>query len=283
MELAMALGAARRNQGAPLASVRAHYAALERPLPPHMSALADASPTRIYLGHEFCEHLLPRPLELRESLARARKTGLAVSFATPVASDACIARLRRLFRLLPGGCEVVCNDWGVAALAHREFPQLVVVAGRQLCRMIKDPRLPSAQWARLYPHGMASPAFALLLDRCGVQSIELDVPPFAEPELFEALPRPAAVHAPYGYAAKGRVCRIGSLAQREPLRFSPGHACRRECLDYRVGVARAVGSTDLATAQAGNTLHYAHSEAMSAVLGEAIARGRVARLVLGAI
>lgn len=281
MEIAIAQG----SSGAPpgdawLRSVREHYASVGHPFPLQLAAWADARPTRVYLGHEFCEHLLPRPAELREALSRAERAGLEVTLATPVASDACIARLKRLLPLLPDGGEVVCSDWGVASLLAREHPRLRAIAGRQLCRVIKDPRLPSAQWTKLHPHGLGSPAFALLLERCNLLGMELDLPPFVEPSFFDGLPRPAAVHAPFGYAAKGRVCRIGSAAQRTPRRFSAGHACRRECLDYRVRVARAPGAADLSTAQMGNTLLYGHSESMGAVLAGAMARGRVARLVL---
>lgn len=280
MELAFSCGAAARPLTAPLPSLGAHYAALGWRLPQALAPWAAQRPTRAYLGHEFCEHLLPAAAGLRESLHRAADAGLAVSLATPLACDATLARLRRLLPLLPAGAEVVCNDWGVAALVCREAPQLAVVAGRQLCRMVKDPRLPSPRWAALYPHGLDSPAFALLLERCAVRAIEIDLPPFAGAALFEALPRPATLHAPFGYAAKGRVCRIGALAQRPPLRHAPGHACGRECRRYRADLARPAAAADLPTLQSGNTLLYGHSAAMGETLGEAAARGRVARLVL---
>ena len=284
MEIAFALGCSRRDPagfgGQALPTLREHYEASAHHLPARLSDQAQVRPTRVYLGHEFCERLLPRPPELRAALRRAAAVDLAVTLATPVASDAGMASLRHLLPLLPDGGEVVCNDWGVVALVRREHPHLRAIAGRQLCRMTKDPRLPSSRWAQLYPHGLGAPTFQALLARCAVEAIELDVPPYVEAAFFAALPRPAHVHAPFGYAAKGRSCRIGSLHQSAPLRFAPGHPCQRECLDYRARTARPQPGADLPTVQRGNTMLYGHSAAMGEVLAAAVQRGQVARLVL---
>ena len=58
----------------------------------HDQALADwlapLRPTRLHVGSEFCERLLPEPEQLERTLAEASAAGLAVCLLTPVASPA---------------------------------------------------------------------------------------------------------------------------------------------------------------------------------------------------
>lgn len=244
--------------------------------------LAAARIDRFYFGSEFCEHLLPTPMALAEAAAEAKAAGLALTLTTPLASDTALRRILRLLPQLPEDAEVVCNDWGVAALVGREQPTLRLVAGRQLCKLIKDPRLPSAQWLKLSPHGLASPAFVALLARLRLERLELDVPPFADAELFAGLPLPVHVHTGVGYVAKGRICKIGALASEGPRKFAAGAPCRRECLDYLATTRRDGAATDLATFQDGNTLFYRHSPAMAAALELAVGRGLIRRLIVAA-
>lgn len=239
------------------------------------------APARLHLGGEFCETLMPSPLQLNRAIATAREHGAAVTLVTPVMSDAALAQLKRLLALLPDGSEVVGNDWGTLALLHRDHRHLSPVAGRLLCKMVKDPRLPSAEWARLYPHGVHSRQFRALLDRLGVRRIELDVPPFAAPEDFRSNGLAVSVHVPFGYSVKGRACRIGSLHQPDERKFMTGHACRKECLTWTATLSRAeAGGLDLATVQRGNTLFYRHSEAMSEAVRAAAAQGWIDRVVV---
>jgi hypothetical protein len=245
-------------------------------------ALAGPGVGHVYFGNEFCEHLLPTPAEFAVQLSAAISAGLAPTLATPLAADSTLRRIRQLAALLPAGAEVVCNDWGVAACLHREHAALTLVAGRQLCKSIKDPRLPSAQWLKLSPHGLAAASFVALLARLDFKRMEIDVPPFADPEFFSGLPLPLHVHADIGYAAKGRICRIGGLAVRGPRRFAAGAPCRRECLDYVTQTQRAAGSGDLDTFQSGNTMFYRHSPAMRQAVDVARERGWIRRLVLAA-
>ena len=237
--------------------------------------------SRLHFGSEFCETLLPSPVQLRSVIAAAERRGVGLALATPMNSDAGIRRLHQLLPLLPAGSEVVGNDWGTLALLRREYPHLHAVAGRLLCKMVKDPRLPSAEWARLYPHGVHSTPFRGLLARLGVRRIELDVPPFAAAADFRSPDFGVSVHAPYGYSVKGRACRIGSLNQPDGEKFMTGHRCRRECLTYAATLSRPEhGSTDLSTFQRGNTVFYRHSPAMTEAVQAAVSQGWIDRIIV---
>lgn len=236
---------------------------------------------RLQFGSEFCETLLPNPGQLRQVAAAAGLTGVALTLVTPIMSDAGIARLKALLPQLHPGSEVVANDWGTLRLLARERPDLVPIAGRMICKMVKDPRLPSAEWARLYPHGIHAGPFARVLTGLGVGRIEMDVPPFADIGDFRSTRFKVSAHAPFGFSVKGRACRIGSLNQPEEAKFATGHACRKECLTLVGELSRPeLGANDLYTFQRGNTVFYRHSDGMGAAVGAAVRDGWIDRIVV---
>lgn len=248
-----------------------------------MPALAgpDRPIGRLSFGGEFCETLLPSPDQLDRAVRLTEAQGLALSLATPLCSDGGIERIRRLLPRLPPGSEVVANDWGVLALLGRDHPGLVAVAGRILCKMMKDPRLPSPDWGRLYPHGIHSRAFTAVLKKLHVGRIEIDVPVFAAAEDFHSPAMAVAVHVPYSFSVKGRSCKIGSLHQPDREKFATGHDCRRECLAYAATLVREeAGAADLPTFGRGTAIFFRQSAEMATAVGQAAAAGWVERLIL---
>lgn len=235
--------------------------------------------SHLYFGSEFCEHLLPDAAALEQALAIARQRALRLVLATPVANDALLDRLAGLLPLLPADSEVLANDWGVASFVHGRFPALRLIAGRQLSKTIKDPRLPGEQWTQLYPAGFRAGRQLRILHSLGIERIELDVPPFAGAGAFSVPGIEVGLHAPYAYVAKGRLCKVGSLAQPAPMKFAPGGACRRECLGV-LEVERGEPRRGLRTVQRGTTLFYRYDAALLAVVVEAVRERHVSRLVL---
>ena len=242
----------------------------------------DAEPTHFFLGSEFCEHLLPGVESIDRAVGLCERWGLTFGLVTPIACDGLFAPLRAALARLPAGAEVTVNDWGVARLVQREFPKLRPVAGRLLGKMLKDPRLPSATWARMYPNGLRAGPFRDILDGLGIGRLELDFPPFGAADMYEGIDFPVGVRAPFGYIAKGRICKVGSLSLDTPEKFSPGRTCRRECLGFTEVGARP-GTNELRTSQRGHTMYYRHATGMAAAIADAIARGWVSRVVLSGV
>ena len=247
---------------------------------PIAAMLTGIAPQHYYFGSEFCEFLLPVAKVLERALRLVKDAGRQLTLMTPIACDGVIDRLRDILPLLPEDSELIVNDWGVASFARREFPHLRLAAGRLLCKMIKDPRLDNAVWADLYPHGLGGRSFRALLDRLAIARIELDLPPYARPDVFAELGIRAALHAPYALVAKGRLCKIGSLALATTQRYAPGRECQRECLSYAATCARPGKTTDLETTQRGNAIFYRHTHAMSATATAAVAQGWLQRIVV---
>jgi hypothetical protein len=245
-------------------------------VPAHVTA------SHLYFGSEFCEHLFPEPPALERAIAVAAQLGLTLVLATPVANDRLITRILEAAGKLPEGDEILVNDWGVASALRSAQPQRRLVAGRQLAKMIKDPRLPSAAWMKPYPSGYDGAGYRGILEGLRIGRIELDVPPFATSDTFAVDGLGVSVWAPFAYVAKGRICKIGSLQREREEKFATGGSCHRECL----GVAE-VGSepsvTGIVSYARGNSIYYRHDATMAQALGAALAEGLVSRLVLSGV
>ncbi len=237
--------------------------------------------THIHLGNEFCERLIPTPRNLEDAQLKTRQLGLKLTLVAPMLTDEGLGRFDKLLSLLPDGTEIVINDWGVLQRLHTEHTSLIPLLGRMLNKMIKDPRLPSEKWSQLHPYISQSEHFQSLLRRFNIGHMEMDVPFFAKAEQFNSTPLGLSVHLPYGYTLKGRMCRIGSLNQKDDRKFHAGHACQKECLTYWTRIERPGINlnTGVYSFQRGNTQFYRHSEAMTAAVWGAINKHWVRRLI----
>lgn len=244
--------------------------------------LAPFPPTFLYFGSEFCEHLLPSRRTLAAALTSAARTNLNLVLMTPIASPQVIRQLAELVPLLPESAEIIVNDWGVAHFLAEHHPTQRRIAGRILCRMIKDPRLTGVDWAHQCTHGLDSGPLQAILDRLGLEQVEMDVPMFADAELFSRLPMPKGVHLPFSYVAKGRMCRPGSLSISGPERFAVGRKCKKECLNFSATTRRPGASDRWDTVHVGNTIFSRHSREMRDAVIQATEAGTIERLIVPA-
>jgi hypothetical protein len=144
--------------------------------------------------------------------------------------------------------------------------------------MIKDPRVPSAAWMKPYSSSYSTPGHRRLLGRLGIGRVELDVPPFATPDLYSVADLELSVWAPFAYVAKGRICKIGSLRQELPEKFAPERPCHRECQGiFEVGVNTS--PSGIASYARGNSIFYRHDETMTKVMRNVLDSGHVTRVV----
>ncbi len=251
------------------------------PLDSLYSGAHDWPVTHIHLGNEFCERLISTPKKLKHVQLKTEQLGLGLTLVTPMLTDVGFGQLDKLLPELSEGSEVVINDWGTLHLLYRDYPSLVPVLGRMLNKMIKDPRLPSEQWTQLHPYISQPEHFQSLLKRFNIDQMEMDVPPFAKTEQFNSEPMGLSVHLPYGYTFKGRMCRIGSLNQKDNGKFITAHACQKECLTYWTQAERSGVklNTENYSFQRGNTQFYRHSQDMADAVWAAINKHWIKRLI----
>jgi hypothetical protein len=208
--------------------------------------LPGAAPSRVYVGNETCERLLPEPRAIGSWIAAAAEGGLALSLVLPPLSRGGLAKAEEAVRALEGvaGSEVVANDWGTVHRLKTRYPERTIVLGRLTHKLLRDPRLaeyfdspqaPAAAREALCRSGERAPGFRDLMERYGIGRREID--PFLQPlevDEWENRAGKLSVHFPYLFVTMGRACLLGAM-HREPVeKFVPGAPCRTECRKYAV-------------------------------------------------
>ena len=197
---------------------------------------------RLYFGHEFCQRLLPSPLEANRAYEHARTCDKGFTLVTPFVTNAGLARVRLLLTSLLATAagdpfEVVVNDWGVLHLLHREHPELPLALGRLLTKQKRGPRimnmadvLPAGAWDHFQRANSDVPHLSRFLESQGVARVELD-------NLLQGISRSGGLTAslwyPFLYITTTRLCLLMSGDRPEKNLRSLG-TCGRECRTYRV-------------------------------------------------
>ena len=208
--------------------------------------LPGAAPSRVYVGSETCERLLPSPRAIGSWVASALEGRLALSLVLPPLSRDGLAKAEEAVRALEGvaDSEVVANDWGTVHRLRSRHPGLVIVLGRLTHKMLRDPRLadcfdspqaPAPARAALCRSGELAPGFRALMERYGIGRREVD--PFLQPleaDEWENRSEKVSVHFPYLFVTMGRACLLGAMHREAADQFVPGAPCRSECREYAV-------------------------------------------------
>lgn len=192
------------------------------------------TPSRLYFGVEFCQHLMPSAHDVAAARAYCEARGWGLTLLTPYVTDAFLPAVDALLAELPPGTEVVVEDWGV--LRRVRAAGLQPILGRGLHRLTRDPRLPDVGPEHL--RGDAPPSswgqgslhsrhFRAFLARAGVGRVQIDVPLQGLSELPADLPM--AVHLPFGMIASGRICMVSSWGKPASQRFVPPRHCDAPC------------------------------------------------------
>ncbi len=240
--------------------------------------------SRVYIGAEFCEHLLPSTDELAAECARAVAEGVALTLVTPPVGDEGVAKVLDLAKVLAvsgvRGPELVLNDWGsLDAVSEAKIAGLALVVGRCLVKFQKDPAVVEHYKdspEKLRMSSVAGGPLRRLLDGTGVARVEVDALPQGFPGGVADETLAASAHVPYGYVSTGRVCLVGSLALPRLERFTPQTKCPRPCegLDAEMRAPSVAGGTPERLRLKGNTAFFHMGwEAASRYADEALARG----------
>lgn len=232
--------------------------------------------SRIYFGNEFCEHLIPPVSLLARVYSAARANGLAFTLLTPYVTDEGIERLAPLFAFLADReerSEAVVNDWGVLQLLRREFPNLTVVLGRLLNKMLRDPLAaayyclhpltPKPALSALRRSNLSVPVYQGFLKHSGIGMVEVDNVVQGIDMDFKELGFAAALYMPYGFVTTGRICLFASLNQPKAKKFTVSTTCSKECQRHYAECsydAPPFTGNPFVFFHSGNTVFYAQGE-----------------------
>lgn len=208
----------------------------------------ELSINRIYYGSEFCERLIPSLDNLKEAKEYSDRYKLGFTFVTPLVPDSGVEKLASIFSYLNNSfhnVEVVVNDLGVLNMLNREYPNLIPVAGRQMGKMMNDPRINKRVNALkelpleigtlrfMRNSAFSAPEFQFFLNNRGVSRGEFDAVyqgiDFNIPDGLTF-----SIHMPYSYITSGRYCFSGAIRQPDELKFGINAPCRKECQSYVV-------------------------------------------------
>jgi len=216
---------------------------------------------RLYFGSEFCAHLLPSTADLDAALRFARDHDLPFTLVTPYGGDPLVEKVGRLLERLPGGTEVVANDWGLLRRIARGGKQ-VPVLGRMLSKVVRDPRV-RREWAEVadpVPTKLRLPE--LLMSSLDVRRAETDALPGGDFPPIESDGYELSVYLPWSPLGSGRVCFAGSFGLGRSPRFGVMEECTRPCRQVHIRLEDPAAETPDAaeTYLAGNTMLYRHPD-----------------------
>ncbi|HQT96799.1 MAG TPA: hypothetical protein PK416_02830 [Thermodesulfobacteriota bacterium] len=208
--------------------------------------LPGAAASRVYVGNETCERLLPTPQAIGSWVSSAREGRIALSLVLPPLSQDGLAKAEAAVRALEGveDSEVVANDWGTVHRLRSRHPGLAIVLGRLTHKMLRDPRLadyfdspqaPMSARSALCRSGELAPGFRALMERYGIGRREID--PFLQPleeDEWEGRGERLSVHLPYQFVTMGRGCLPAAMHREGKGKFVAGGPCRTECAKYAV-------------------------------------------------
>ncbi|MFZ2223510.1 MAG: hypothetical protein WAV26_02355 [Candidatus Deferrimicrobium sp.] len=258
--------------------------------------LPGAVPSRVYVGNETCERLLPTPKAIGSWAAAARGARVALSLVLPPLSRDGLAKAEGVVRALQGveDSEVVAGDWGTVHRLRSRYPGLTLVLGRLTHKMLRDPRLadrfdsplaPLPARSALCRSGELAPGFRALMERYGIGRREID--PFLQPlegDEWEGRGERLSVHLPYQFVTMGRGCLPAAMHVRRKGRFVAGGPCRTECakyaVEFRVPVPGGNGAGRLLLSLGNALYHAVPPHVVERALARLSSRERVDRVVV---
>ena len=272
------------------------HAALAEALHRHLPGTV---PSRVYIGNETCERLLPTPRAVGSWAAAARAGRVALSLVLPPLSRDGLAKAEDGVRALEGveGSEVVAGDWGTVHRLRSRHPGLAIVLGRLTHKMLRDPRLadrfdsplaPLSARSALCRSGELAPGFRALMERYRIGRREID--PFLQPleeDEWEGRDERLSVHLPYQFVTMGRGCLPAAMHGEGKGRFVAGGPCRTECakyaVEFRVPIPEGNGA-GRRLLSLGNALYHAvPPHVVERVLARLSSRERVDRVVVAVV
>jgi len=235
---------------------------------PELFAFFDLSLDRVYVGAEFCTHLLPGPAAIRRFAEVLKRINLPFTFLTPPTPQNALTSVRRILSCLERmagdreeAIEVVIHDWGVLRMM-KDYPSLQPVLGRGMARLSNDTLFQVEKdplFAKVLPelrsNSCTSPAYREYLHILGIRRMEFDWPEQGIDMDFPDWGFRVSLYLPFVYLASGRRCPAGASTLPCFERNRLERRCSRPCRDVAVLVPHTRPETGPPLFCRGNTLY----------------------------
>ena len=237
---------------------------------------------RIRIGNEFCERLIPSANDLKKTIELADRRRLEPVLVLANLTDRGQEKACRILTALSRPIEIIVNDWGSALLIAERFPQHTLIAGRLMCKHLKEARISKPKEPLPANWPVKSTQFVRVLGGLGIRRAEVDLAPHTYVPEEKTTEIALTLHLGRGYSAKSHVCRVGSTNLANDKKFIPGHLCRRECLDYEITVSKLhyPKNDGMRMFQRGNTWFYRYTDDMNSSIASAFKDGLIDRAVV---
>jgi hypothetical protein len=259
---------------------------------PDLLPFFDLPLRRVYVGSEFCTHLLPGPAAIRNLASALKRVNLPFTFLTPPTPQNALGKVRRILACLgpvaAGGekaIEVVINDWGVLRMM-RHYPSLQPVLGRGMAKLCNDTRFRVNEdplFAKVLPelrsNSYTNPAYRNFFRNQGIHRLEFDWPEQGIDMDFAGWGFALSLYLPLVYLASGRRCPTGASTLPYFERNRLQQRCSRPCRDVMVLLPHTKEESGPELFCRGNTL-YQRSTHVPDLLPPRLAKMGFDRLVL---
>jgi hypothetical protein len=216
---------------------------------------------RVYFGDEFCERLLPNAGELAVVMEQVADAGRLFTLVTPYVTEAGLAQVAALLKMLAPATEVVFNDWGVFRLLRTQYPDLTPVMGRLLTKIKRGPRimnfletLPAAALEHYRTSNLDVPRYQRFLEENNILRAELDNPLQGLDVSGISRKLSLSLYIPFAYVTTTRFCLTANADKPDKKGFIGVFPCQRECRTYTFYLDNAAMTTLLI--RRGNTIFF---------------------------
>ena len=240
---------------------------------------------RLYFGTEFCERLIPSPVDMRQVVEFVREWRTGFSLVTPYVTADGLKGWQKIIEMvaqeLPAS-EVIFNDWGMYRITRKISASLEPVLGRLLTKIKRGPRLmnvidrlPPDAKSYFQSTNLTVPGYRAFLKERGITRAELDYP-LQDLELGNiGSEMHLSLYIPFAYVTTTRFCLTASCDVPEMKGMIGIFPCKKECQKYTFTLDNPVMTTTLI--RKGNTIFYKNEKIPA---GYELRQKQVDRLVI---
>jgi hypothetical protein len=235
--------------------------------------------SRLYVGEEFCEQLIPDLSEIKESISYAKDKKLDYTYVSGHLGDIAFGKQYKILSYLNKQkikgkkIEVVVNDWGILKIINEQFDNLTPLLGRLMIKvqrmprytlkqpisfshLIDNPKLWDNQRRALSNTNLGLSDYRKFLKDRRIKRVELDLVPQGL-NINKNWGFKFSVYTPWSYVTGSRKCDFVNLVSPEENNFTIGKPCPKPC--ERLFMKFETLDEMLPLAQRGNSIFFNNS------------------------